>query len=213
MNMKGFFLFAMAWLCCLTAHSQTAPATPEQQKMMLEKIMAASDRMESLICNFEQTKELSLLSEIIVSKGKMYYRKNNRLRWEYLSPYKYTFILNDRKILMQTENSRSVVDVKSSQLFQEIVRIMINGVSGSGLTDLKNFTNSYYWSEKTWEVVLEPVKKEMKQMFARIKLTFNIDDFTVDRVEMEERNGDKTNIRLTDKKRNDDIEDTQFHID
>ncbi|MDR1406505.1 MAG: outer membrane lipoprotein carrier protein LolA [Tannerella sp.] len=211
--MKGFFLFAMAWLCCLTAHSQTAPATPEQQKMMLEKIMAASDRMESLICNFEQTKELSLLSEIIVSKGKMYYRKNNRLRWEYLSPYKYTFILNDRKILMQTENSRSVVDVKSSQLFQEIVRIMINGVSGSGLTDLKNFTNSYYWSEKTWEVVLEPVKKEMKQMFARIKLTFNIDDFTVDRVEMEERNGDKTNIRLTDKKRNDDIEDTQFHID
>ncbi|MDR0756306.1 MAG: outer membrane lipoprotein carrier protein LolA [Tannerella sp.] len=189
------------------------PATAEQQKMMLEKIMAASGKMESLICDFEQTKDLSVLSEQMVSKGKMYYRKNGKLRWEYLSPYSYTFILNDKKILLQTETGKNVIDIKSNRFFQETVKIMISGVDGSGLTDFKSFTNSYYWSEKKWEIILKPVKKEMQQMFSSIKLTFDVDDFTVDCVTMEERNGDKTTIRLTDKKMNGTIEDRQFNID
>ncbi|MDR1602779.1 MAG: outer membrane lipoprotein carrier protein LolA [Tannerella sp.] len=212
-NRKVFYSFAFAWLFGLAIHAQMPPATAEQQKMMLEKIMAASEKMESLICDFEQTKELSVLSEQIISKGKMYYRKNGRLRWEYLSPYSYTFILNDKKILLQTETGKNVIDIKSNRFFQEIVKIMINGVDGSGLTDFKNFTNSYYWSDKKWEVILSPVKKEMKQIFSSIKLTFNVNDFTVESVVMEERNGDKTNIRLTDKKLNGKVEDRQFNID
>ncbi|MDR2119763.1 MAG: outer membrane lipoprotein carrier protein LolA [Tannerella sp.] len=214
MERKVFFLtLVIAWLYGAAIHAQMLPATAEQQKVMLEKIMAASEKMESLICDFEQTKELSLLSEKMISNGKMYYRKNSRLRWEYLTPYNYAFVVNDKKILLQTESGRNVIDIKSNRFFQEIVKIMINGVNGSGLTDLKNFTGSYYRSDKKWEVVLAPVKKEMKQMFSCIRLTFNVDDFTVDNVEMEERNGDRTNIRLTGKKQNVQIEDRRFHID
>lgn len=211
--MTVFLSIAFAWLFGFATHAQMLPATAEQQTMMLARILAASEKMESLVCDFEQTKELSILSERMVSKGKMYYRKNGRLRWEYLSPYSYTFVLNDKKILLQTEAGKNVIDIKSNRFFQELVKIMINGVSGSGLTDVKSFTNGYYWSERKWEVILRPVRKEMRQMFSSIKLTFNVDDFTVDSVEMEERNGDKTNIRLTDKKVNGKVEDRQFDID
>jgi outer membrane lipoprotein-sorting protein len=214
MNRKVFFAIALAWLTGgFALYAQMQPATAEQQKMMLEKITAASERMESLVCHFEQTKELSLLSEKMISHGTMYYRNSGLLRWEYSSPYNYAFVLNGKKILLQTETGRNVIDIKSNQFFQEIVKVMINGVSGSGLTDLKNFAPLYCWSEKKWEVSLAPVKKEMKQMFSAIKLTFNVDDFTVDNVEMEERNGDRTNIRLTDKKINEKIEDRRFNID
>ncbi|MDR1331498.1 MAG: outer membrane lipoprotein carrier protein LolA [Tannerella sp.] len=213
MNRKIFYSVAVAWLFVLTVRSQTAPATPEQQKMMLGKIMGASAGMGSMVCDFEQTKELSLLSEKIVSKGKMYYRKNGLLRWEYLTPYRYAFVLNGDKILMQTGNSRNVVDVRSNRFFQELVKVMMSGVNGSGLTDARNFTSSYYAGDRKWKAVLVPVGKEMKQMFASIRLTFSVDDFTVDSVEMEEQNGDKTIIRLTDKKLNAEIDDTQFHID
>ena len=195
----------------LTSFAQT-PATADQQMLMRRQITDVSEKMESLICDFEQTKKLSILNEQILSKGKIYYLKNNRLRFEYFSPYSYIFILNDQKILFQTENSKNVVDVKSNRFFQEIAKIMLNGVNGSGLTDFKNFTVRYYWDEKKWDVIFVPLKKEMKQMFSSIKLTFNANDFMVDRIEMDEPNGDKTIMRLTNKKLNDKIEDTYFRI-
>jgi outer membrane lipoprotein-sorting protein len=208
-----FLFLASIWLFAQALQAQTTPATPEQQAAMLETLTAASRTMESLTCTFEQTKSLSILDGKVVSRGRMYYVRSDRLRWEYTSPYVYTFILNDNRILMQTDGSRTVVDVRQNRLFQEIVRVMVGGVNGSGLTDGRNFSSRYYRGAKTWEVVLEPLKKEMKQLFAVIKLSFNVMDYTVDRVEMQEPGGDTTVILLTDKIRNSKIEDKLFDID
>jgi outer membrane lipoprotein carrier protein len=204
----------MALIACMNICAQPlAPATKEQQQLMLEKIEASSKKMKSLICDFEQTKELSILNEKMVSKGKMYYRQENCLRWEYVSPYTYTFVLNDNKILMQTGKSRNVMDVKSSKLFQEVVKMMVNSINGNGLTDIKNFTAAYYWSGKEWKITLTPLQKEVKKMFSVIELTFNVKDYTVDQVKMNEPNGDTTLIRLSGKQFNLKIEDEKFAID
>jgi outer membrane lipoprotein-sorting protein len=198
----------------LTVQAQTSKqVSKEEQQDMLEKITAASQKMQSLLCDFEQTKELSILNEQMISKGKLYYRNDNCLRWEYLSPYSYVFVLNKQKILMQAENSRSVTDVKSSRFFQEIVKIMMNGISGSGLNDRQRFDARYYKAETAWEVQLIPLQKEIKQMFATITLRFNPRDYTVEQVVMSERNGDLTIIRLSGKQINGQIEDHLFHID
>ncbi|MDR0863633.1 MAG: outer membrane lipoprotein carrier protein LolA, partial [Candidatus Symbiothrix sp.] len=147
------------------------------------------------------------------SKGKMYYRNDNCLRWEYSSPYLYTFVLNDKKVMMQAENSqKNVIDVKSSKFFQEIIKIMMNGINGNGLKDIKSFTVSYYWSANQWRVQLIPLQKEMKKMFSTIKLTFNVKDYSVDKVEMEEQNGDTTTILLSGKQFNKTIENAKFIV-
>lgn len=210
---KGLFIF-MLLISGIHLNAQNfVSATSNQKQLMLEKITVASAQMKSLICDFEQTKELSMLSEKMVSKGKMYYRNDNCLRWEYVSPYVYTFVLNDKKILMQAENSQqNVIDVKSNRFFQEIIKVMLNGISGNGLTDIKSFTVNYYWSENLWRVDLEPLQKEMKKMFSTIKLTFNVKDYSVDKVEMEEQYGDKTIILLQGKQFNKVIENEKFII-
>ncbi|MDR1918504.1 MAG: outer membrane lipoprotein carrier protein LolA [Tannerellaceae bacterium] len=216
-NKRQIAVCSVLILCAsvsLNIHAQKlVPASRAEQQEMREKIGTASQKMTNLICNFEQVKELSILNDKMISKGKMYYRNDNCLRWEYLSPYSYTFVLNDKKILMQTGDSRNVIDLKSSKFFQEIVKIMMNGINGSGLTDLKSFEASYYKKETEWEIHLLPLQKDMKQMFSAIKLTFNTKNYTVDQVEMNERNGDATLIRLFDKQFNNKIEDDTFHID
>ena len=189
------------------------PATGEQQQAMIEKITDASSKMKSLCCDFEQVKELSILDEKMVSKGKMNYRQDSRLRWEYLEPYAYIFMLNDRKLLMQTGNSRNVMDVKSSKMFQEIVKIMMNSINGKGLNEIDSFDNKYFLYGNNWIVKLIPIQKEIKKIFSGIELTFNTKDYTVDKVKLVEQNGDNTIILLSSKQFNKEIEDTVFHID
>ena len=212
---KLIIVIVTGLISCLSVNAQQfSAATKEQEKMMREKIIKSSADMNSLICDFEQIKELALLNEKMISKGKMYYKKEAQLCWEYLSPYFYTFVLNDNKILMRTENSRNVIDVKSSKLFQEIVRIMMSSINGTGLLDdSKSFTANYYWGEKECMVSFIPVSKEMKKLFSTVKLTFNKNDYTVDKVEMEEQSGGVTIIKLAQKHFNEKIEDEKFNID
>jgi outer membrane lipoprotein carrier protein len=214
MNSNYFFLPLLLLLVHAGSRAQSpVPATGDEQRFMLEKIEEASRKMTSLTCDFVQEKELSILDERMVSTGRMYYRQDNRLRWEYLSPYLYTFILNDKRILMQTGMSRNVVDVKSSKLFQEIVKIMMNSVNGRGLTDVKSFTAAFYRAGAAWKVSLVPVQRETRKVFSAIELTFNATDYTVDEVKMDEPNGDATLIRLSNKRFNEPLDDETFAID
>jgi outer membrane lipoprotein-sorting protein len=90
--------------------------------------------------------------------------------------------------------------------------MMMNGINGNGLKDIQSFTVNYYWSENQWRVNLIPLQKEMKKMFSTIRLTFNVKDYSVDKVEMEEQNGDTTTILLSGKQFNEKIADEKFII-
>jgi outer membrane lipoprotein carrier protein len=214
MRKKNLFLLIVVSIFGTNLQAQQlVPATKEEQQFLLEQIEASSAKMKTLVCDFEQTKELSLLDEKMISKGKMFYKQDRCLRWEYLSPYSYTFLLNNNKILMQTEKSRNVVDVKSNKLFQEVVKIMMSSINGQGLTDTKNFNVACYRGEREWKITLIPLQKEMKKTFSLIELTLNVKDYTVDQVKMDEPNHDATLIRLWNKQFNVEIDDEKFALD
>lgn len=214
MKTKRLSLLALVLFLHAAATAQSArPATPEERQFVMENIEKAAREMSSLTCDFKQTKDLSILDEKMISTGCVYYRRDSRLRWEYLSPYAYTFILNDKKILTRTGETRNVIDVKSSKLFQEIVKIMMSSVNGSGLTDEKRFAATYLRGDATWTVILLPLQREIKKMFSTIELTFNATDYTVDRVKMSEPNGDVTLVELSGKHFNITLDDEIFDMD
>ena len=213
---KYIFLLTVIGLCfSLSGKAQEfVSATAEQKQLMSEKISESSAAMIALVCDFVQKKELSILNETMISKGKMYYRNDSRLRWEYFTPYSYTFVLNGKKILMKSDNSQNVIDVNSSKLFQEIVKIMMSSVSGTGLIDnVESFSADYFWGDKACQIHFVPKSKEMKKMFSNVKLTFDKQDYTVDQVEMTEQTGSVTVIKLANKQINTEIGDEKFRID
>ena len=63
-----------------------------------QRISQVASQMKSMQCDFVQTKHVKMLNDKLVSKGKMYYQQANKLRWEYITPYQYTFLLNDQKV-------------------------------------------------------------------------------------------------------------------
>jgi outer membrane lipoprotein-sorting protein len=61
-------------------------------------------------------------------------------------------------------------------------------------------------------VIMVPKQKDIKQIFNEIRLYFNKSDYTVNSVEIEELNGDKTFIEMKNKQINKELSDEIFII-
>ncbi len=177
-----------------------------------QKINQTASTLKSMQCDFVQTKHMKLLNDKLVSKGKMYYQKSDKLRWEHLSPYTYTFILNADKVLLKNQKRNDVIDVNQNKMFKEIARIMMNSVVGNCLTDDKNFKTSLTATSTEWIATLLPLRKDMKQMFQKIILHFNKQKSVVTLVELIEKNGDKTVIELKNTVLNETIDAKMFAV-
>jgi len=186
-------------------------ATDEQKADAIEKITAASQNMRALVCNFTQTRQMTILNEKIVSYGKMYYSNDNRLRWEYTEPFN-AIVINGKKIGMINGNGKTAVSGGMAYLFKGIAEVMMNGISGKNLTDKKRFDIELSINKNTCNVVLTPKQAQMKKAFAQITIIFSTKDYLAQKVIMKESNGNNTIIELTEKQVNAAIEDNLFEI-
>lgn len=176
------------------------------------EISNAAASIQTLQCDFIQTKRLSMLGDEMVSKGVMYCSQPSQLRWEYLSPYTYTFILNNNVVLLKKENRNDVIDVNQNKMFKEIARIMMNSVLGKCLTDKRDFKVDLMSNEHYYIATLIPQKRELKQTFNKIMLHYNRGRSMIEKVEMYERNGDSTQIELINIEKNELIDASVYEI-
>ncbi len=196
---------------CLSFMTVSAQQKVDEAKVK-QQINAVASGMKTMQCDFVQTKYLKMLNDKMVSKGKMYYQQTNKLRWEYISPYTYTFVLNGSSVLLSKGNRNDVINVNQSKFFKEIARIMMNSVVGKSLVDSKDFKVSLTGSSTEYVATLIPQQKQMKQMFQKIVLHFNRQKSTVSMVELIEKKGDKTVIELKNVKVNATVNAKVFDI-
>lgn len=193
-----------------------APSLRAQQKVdaakVKQQINAVASQLRSMQCDFVQTKYLKMLSDKMVSKGKMYYRQSNQLRWQYTSPYAYTFVLNGSKVLVSQGRRNDVIDVNRNKMFREIARIMMNSVVGKCLSDSKDFKVSIAATASEYVATLYPQQKQMRQMFSKIILHFDRQRSTVAAVELIEQQGDRTVIELKNVKTNVPLQASLFAV-
>ena len=181
-------------------------------QQIIDKINTAASKLTTMQCDFVQTKHVKLLNDKMISKGKMYYSQPNKLRWEYTSPYTYTFILSGNKVTLKKGGKNSVINVNQNKMFREIVNIMMNSVVGKCLSDRKSFKTTVKDTPSEWVATLTPQSKELKQMFTKIILHFNKQKSVIVKVEMFEKNGDTTSIVLENIVKNKNINESVYSI-
>lgn len=204
-------LLLLLAMCCISAVSYAQDEA--QQREIIGKINKAAAEMRSMESDFIQTKHISLMNERMVSEGRMVYSQGNKLRWEYVSPYKYTFILNGSSVTLKSEKRTDVIDIESNKIFQEIARIMMNSVTGKSLSDASDFKVLISDRGSEWIADLIPQKKEMKQMFKSVVLHFDKSAGVVKTIELLEKSGDKTVIELKNIKKNVTTDEKAFVVD
>lgn len=178
-----------------------------------QRIAQAAQQMKSLQCDFVQTKQLRMLNDKMVAEGRMYYSQTDKLRWEYVKPYQYIFIMNGERVLLKNKERSDVINVAQNKLFREIARIMMGSMVGSCLDDSRTFKTTIVTEKGEWVATLVPQRKDMKQMFEKIILHFAPQQATVSRVELVEKNGDLTTIDLKNIRKNETIDSRTFAVE
>ena len=207
-TLKTILFFLL--ICSVT--STVAAMTSQQKQDVITRINKTAAGLKSMTCNFTQTKYLSLLSDKMVSEGKMSYKQPNKLRWEYTSPYQYLFIFNGTKVYVGNKSRKDVIDTQTNKVFKEVARIMMSTVTGTALSNSSDFSIDVADGKSFWKVTLVPKKKEMKKMFTKIELSFNKSNLMISEINIYEKNNDRTNIRLKNISTNGTVNESLFAI-
>ena len=204
----AIFLLALA----MTATAGAAELTDARKQEVIARINSAVSRLHTMSCSFVQTKHLSLLSDKMVSEGRMYYSQPDRLRWEYTSPYKYLFIFNGNKVYVGNDSRKDVIDTNTNKIFKEVARIMMSTVTGTALSNAADFDTEAAEEKGSWVVTLVPRKKEMRRMFAKITMTFSKSASMISELSIYEKNGDRTDIKFKDVLSDAKVDESLFSI-
>lgn len=191
-------------------HSQSFKLVKDTT-LLKQKIESMSKNTSSIESDFTQEKNLSMLSEKIVSKGHFVFKKDNLLRWEYNSPTKYLIVINKDKILIKDEKKITKYDMNNNKVFKEINDIMLSCVQGTIFKSNK-FKSAYFENDRYYKLELKPLVKNMKDTFKTINLMFDKTVSSVVKIEMIEASEDVTTIDFINKKLNAAIPQELFII-
>ena len=205
------FVILLTCLSALSVMGQTK-LTSEQEKQVLAKMDQSSNALRSLQCDFVQSKRMKILSKEMQSKGILYFKKPDKIRWQYTSPYDYTFIMNGDKVQIKSAKSTKNIDIQGNKIFRQITTIILNTVTGGGIMNSADFNVELYKSGNIYFAKMLPKKKEVKQVYSSIEVYFNSALTMVETIKMVEKSGEYTVVKLVAPKINATISESVFKV-
>ncbi|MEZ5046314.1 MAG: outer membrane lipoprotein carrier protein LolA [Chitinophagaceae bacterium] len=164
---KIFFLILLVQN--IIALAQDNSYKPVKQLEQFKKNFAASSAsLQSIESDFVQTKNLSVLKNKISSKGKFFYKKENKVRIEYSNPYYYLMVINQNQMMVKDGNKTTNFNTKSNKLMQSINTIMLDCMRGT-VSNNKDFSMQVYENNNEYLLQMTPITNSMKRLFIVLK--------------------------------------------
>jgi len=192
------------------ARSQGKPVAASTLETVKAGIREAAEKTLTISSSFVQEKQMSMIREKIVSKGKFYFKRERKLRWEYVQPYSYLIIIKDDRISVRDDGKVNQFSIQSNKVFREVNRIILGSIRGTLLSDEKNFRFDCYETAASWIVRLKPLSAGIRESLSEIVIWFDRNDYSVNHIELIEPKGDLTKINFTDRKTNQPVGDEMF---
>lgn len=182
----------------------------EDKESFKKKVKETSEQTQSISSNFIQEKHLTMMEEVLVSNGRFLFKKENKVKWEYLDPIVYAIIINQNYFTINNDGKISEFDTKSNKLFREINNMIVMAIQGD-FVDNPDFSAQFYQDEKRYLAILVPQNELLGDILTQIEIYFQKENTAVDEVIFVEPGDDFTKIVFKNRKANFEISDEQFH--
>jgi outer membrane lipoprotein-sorting protein len=176
-----------------------------------QELTKANTSIQDIVSDFTQVKNMSLLAEKIKSKGKFYYKKDDKVRIEYTQPFTYLLVMNSGQVMVKDEQKTSKINTKNSKAMQSVNRIMIDCMRGTVLQNA-DFKVTVFDNASVYMLNMVPVNDAMKKMFLQINVYLSKKSFNVDKLSMVEIGGDYTDMNFVNAQHNTGLNESLFKV-
>jgi outer membrane lipoprotein-sorting protein len=175
----------------------------------LRAIDAAQAETRTLSARFVQTKHLSLLDEPLVSTGRFFFARPDRMRLEIETPHQSTIVINGRRVSipgLQQRDSEALAASPMAAMFIEL---------GALFTGSTKALDTRFAVEATSvgdgvDLTLTPTVPAWKDLFKTIELRFSGEPLTIGAMRLDDALGDRLAIEMRDVERNPTLPDSLF---
>jgi len=181
------FLFFCLMLISLFAWSQNSD--------ILQQIKSQAQKINSIEAGFVQTKNISFIDEQLISGGKFWFSRPDKMRWEYQTPFFYSIIINGDNITVIDDKKESRFDAASNAMFGQIKQVIMNMVNGKMFDD-PDYHATLKEENNYFVVNFETVNRAMKAYILSIDLYFTKSGYLMEKIKMNEASGDDTVIEF-----------------
>lgn len=210
-HIKSLNLFALLLLVnVLTCLAQPAGFNTVKNTQALKDALSKSNTtVQTISSDFTQVKNMALLKEKIKSKGKFYFKRDDKVRIEYIQPYSYLMIMNGSQMLIKDEQKTNKINTGNSKMMQSVNRVMIDCMRGTMFQN-PDFKVTALENSTTYLMQLSPISTTIKKMFSDIEVYLDKKTLDVTQLVMTEQGGDNTTMVFTNTRHNAILNDQIF---
>lgn len=189
--------FLIGSLALAAAATLSAPARADDVSDTFAEIKKAREKLKTLVATFTQERTIGLLSSTVKSEGEMTLVRPDKLRWELKSPDAVVYFITPEGFAFSTATGSANVSKTAAKKFGDVLSDLLIFMGG----DLDKLKERYDFTipSKKDGVVLKAVPKseEVKKIVKSLELTVAADLWTVKKIVIEEKGGDRSVITFT----------------
>lgn len=204
-------LFSIVLAFSLAAQVPEGFNEVNETKPVKNLVTENATQTSSMSSDFIQEKHLTMMEEVLISKGRFLFKKENHVRWEYNSPINYTILISNNEFSIDNDGKVSTFDTESNKLFKEINNMILMAIQGNFVND-PDFQAKFYENKSLYLAQLTPQDEILKNILETIEIYFDKSDMAVRKIKFIEPEEDFTLIKFTNRKKNITINDDQFQI-
>jgi outer membrane lipoprotein-sorting protein len=182
-----------------------------ENERLLSEIAKAATYVTTLKSDFVQERHLGMLEDVLISKGRFYYKKQDRLRWEVTKPVSSGFAVSGKQAKRWDAKSGRTQTFEVYQV--PFIKLFTDQVFAWATADFKQLQKDYnieVLGDAPVDLKLVPVRSQEKKYLAHFRIAFTADASHVKAVEVHETGGDFTRIRFYNTIINTPLPDTLF---
>lgn len=171
------------------------PLSKSAENSFKSSVVRKASNINSFSAEFIQVKHMKVMDDNPQSRGKVYYKSPNMLKWEYTTPYNYQVLFKDSKLYLLENGELSEVDLSGNKLFAQIGDLIAGSLNGKILEADKDFTINFYKKGNEIKARIVPNEAHLSSMFKEIWLNFD-ENQLINSVQLIDPSGDYTVISM-----------------
>lgn len=181
------------------------------QEQFESELRLKNERVTSIKCHFIQTREMSVLQNVVRKEGAFYFQRPGNML---LSFNDGDYIkMTEEWFEMKTGENTTTTKISSNPMLRNLSTILSACVVGDFAQMIRGFSIQVQSQAKQWEVIMTPQRGKAASKISQIVLHFDRETMSLNTLKMVEKSGDYTMYGFSNKQFNVAIDGKLFKIE